>query len=579
MGLTSSLWIGSSALNASQVALSVTGNNLANAATPGYSRQIARLSPMRSQSVAARLSVGQGVHVSEVRRQIDEALQARLWGGIASEALAAQELGVLSQLEASLNELSGQDLSTELRSFWSAWSERANLTESSAVVVQHGERLAGFIRRLRADLVEQRGQLDAQLGVLVERADGLLDEIAALNGEIARVEGGGGGTANTLRDRRDALVTELSAAMDVSVVERETGTIDVLVGSVPVVHGTLSRGLTVRAETEGDRMRLSVAVRDDGTELSILSGTIGGMLASRGGAIESSLAELDRIASQLIFQVNRVHSTGVNKTGLATTSGTLAFGATDRTRALNDPANGVTSALPFRAVNGGFLVRVKQVGTGATEEVFIKVDLDGRDASGAPGFADDTSAETLRASLDAVDGVRATFTSDGRLKIDADAGFEFSFGDDTSGALAVLGVNSFFTGRDGADIDVRTELSANPSLLMAGRVVNGTLVENANALKLAGLEEFQIGALGGRTIGGAWSDHVQGVGVGTQSAQTRAEAAALVREGLEAQRAAVSGVSIDEESVNLISFQRQYQGAARFITVIDELTQTLIQMV
>jgi flagellar hook-associated protein 1 FlgK len=109
--------------------------------------------------------------------------------------------------------------------------------------------------------------------------------------------------------------------------------------------------------------------------------------------------------------------------------------------------------------------------------------------------------------------------------------------------------------------------------------VNGNLVENATALRMAGLEERVIAALGGRTIGGAWSDHVQGVGVNTQSAQTRAEAATLVREGLEAQRAAVSGVSIDEESVNLISFQRQYQGAARFISIIDELTQTLISIV
>lgn len=579
MGLTSSLWIGSSALNASQVALAVTGNNLANAATPGYSRQVARLTPLRGQAVTARLSVGQGVRVAEVRRQIDEALQARLWGGVSGEALAAQELGVLSRLEASLNELSGQDLSTELRSFWNVWSERANLTESSAVVVQHGERLARFIGRLRSDLVDQRVQIDLQAGAQLNRADALLDEIAALNGEIARVEGGGGGSANTLRDRRDALVTELSALMDVSVIERETGTIDVLAGSVPVVLGTISRGLTLKSETEGDQIRLSVALREDGTELDVHAGSIGGLLASRTGAIRESLEELDRIASRLIFEVNRIHSTGTNAAGLKTTTGTLALSAADRAVSLNDPGAGATAALPFRAVNGGFLVRVKQTTTGATEEVFIEVDLDGRDAAGAPGFGADTSAEDIRGAIDAIGGVRATFTPDGRLKIDADAGFEFSFGDDTSGALAVLGVNSFFTGTDARDIGVRGALSNNPSLLMAGAIVNGSLVENASALRIAGLQDRVLAQLGGRSIGGAWGDHVQAVGVGTQSAQTRADAATLVREGLDAQRAAVSGVSIDEESVNLISYQRQYQGAARFITVIDELTQTLISMV
>lgn len=579
MGLTSSLWIGSSALNASQAALQVTGNNLANAATPGYTRQVARLSPQRSQQLAPRVAVGQGVRVAEVRRQLDEAIQARLWGGISSEAQAAGQLGVLAQLEASLNELSGQDLSTELRSFFSAWSERANLTKSGAVVVQQGQRLASFVQRLRADLVDQRGQIDRQLGAQVDRANALLDSIAGLNVEIARVEGGGGGTANALRDRRDALVTELSGSIDVTVVERDTGSADVLVGSVPVVLGNTSRGLTLRSETRGGSTRLAVAVRDDGTELDVRGGSVGGLLAARGGEVASTIDELDRVAAQLIFQVNRVHSTGANAAGLTSTTGTLALAAGDRTLALNDPANTGAASLPYRAVNGGFVVRVKQTSTGAVQEVFVKVDLDGRDASGTPGTADDASAESIRAAIDAVDGVNASFTPDGRLRVDAQAGFEFTFGEDTSGALALLGVNSFFTGRDARDIAVRHELAANPSLLMTGRIVNGSLVENATALEIVKVADRTLGALGGRTIGGAWSDHVQGVGTSTQTAQSRADAATLVRDGLEAQRAAVSGVSIDEESINLISFQRQYQGAARFIGVIDELTQTLINLV
>lgn len=579
MGLTSSFWIGASALNASQVALQVTGNNLANAATPGYTRQIARMSPQRSQQLSPRTSVGQGVRVAEVRRQIDEALQARLWGGISTEAQAAQQLGVLSQLESTLNELSGQDLSTELREFFNVWSERANLSESSAVVVQQGERLANFVQRLRADLVDQRGQVDRQLGSQVDRAGALLDEIAGLNVEIARVEGGGGGTANSLRDRRDTLVTELSGFIDVNTVERDTGTIDVLVGSIPVVLGNMARGLTLRSETVDGETRVAVAVRDDGSELNIQGGTIGGLLAARGGGVDASIAELDGIASQLIFEVNRVHSTGTNATGLKTTTGSLGFSVADRLLALNDPDNTATGSLPFRAVNGGFLVRVKQSATGAVEEVFVKVDLDGRDASGAPGFDDDATAEGVRAAIDAVDGVRASFTADGKLKVDAEAGFEFSFRDDTSGVLAVLGVNSYFTGRDAGDIAVRGALASNPTLLLAGRIVNGALVENANAMRIVAVADKTLSQLGGRSIGGAWSDHVQRVGASTQSALTRADAATLVREGLDAQRAAVSGVSIDEESVNMIALQRQYQGAARFIGVIDELTQTLINLV
>ena len=578
MGLTSSLYIGSSALNASQLAIQVTGNNLANAATPGYSRQIARLTPMRGDAQTLGLSVGTGVRVAAVRRQVDEALQARVWSGLSGESLASQQLTVLSQLESTLNELTGQDFSSELRAFFNSWSERANLSQSSAVVVERGVRLASFVQRLRADMTGQREQIDRQLAVEVERADALLTEIAGLNGAIAEAESAGGAVANELRDRRDHLITELSGFLDVSVVEQASGVVDVLVGSTPIVLGARVRGIELKRQTVNGEPRVAVALKEDGQELAVSEGRIGGMLRSRAGDISDTIAQLDRVASQLIFQVNRIHSMGANAHGLTATTGTLALATADRNVALNDPQNS-TASLPFRATHGGFLVRVRQAATNSTEEVFIKVDLDGKTASGAPGFGDDTSAESIRASIDAIDGVRASFTADGRLSISAETGFEFSFGNDTSGALAVLGVNSFFTGRDASDMGVRSDLSANPSRLMTGRIVNGALVENATALQIAGLEEAALPALGGRSLGQTWLDSVQRVGVATQSAQTRADAATLVREGLEAQQQAVSGVSIDEESINLITFQRQYQGAARFVSVVDELTQVLISLV
>src|SRR4051812_19103274 len=77
MSLSAALQIGTSALNAAQMAIQVTGNNLANAATQGYSRQIAILTPTRANS-AGRVTIGTGVGVSDVRRQVDDALQARL---------------------------------------------------------------------------------------------------------------------------------------------------------------------------------------------------------------------------------------------------------------------------------------------------------------------------------------------------------------------------------------------------------------------------------------------------------------------------------------------------------------------
>jgi flagellar hook-associated protein 1 FlgK len=578
MSLTGAMHIGSSALTASQLAIQVAGNNLANAATPGYSRQLAYLTPLRGDHSQPGLSVGQGVRVTDVRRQVDSALQSRLWVGVSNEAATAQTHDILSQVESALNELSDSDLSSALSDFFNTWSERANLTKSSAAVVQQGQQLAQFLQRLRGDLVAQRDQVDDQIASQVTRADSILTEVARLNGAIAEAETTGG-VASDLRDQRDSLITELSGYMDVSVVEQASGSIDVLVGSTPVVLGGRSRGLMVRRETRGGAVSVKIAVAQDQRELNVTSGRLGGLLASRGTAVDGTIDTLDTLASQLIFQVNRIHSTGSNQPGLRSTIASLGVALSDRTLALSDPANATLSALPFEAVNGGFVVRVKNSGSGAEEETYVRVDLDGRDATGAVGTGDDTSAEDIRAALDAVDGISASFTPDGRLRVTADSGYEFSFADDSSSALAVLGVNSYFTGTDASDIGVRDDLVTNPNQLAVGQVRGGNFVENGAAMQMVQLQDRTLTALGGRSLKDHWGDEVQRLGVATETAATGADAASLVRQNLDAQRSAVSGVSVDEESINLLTFQRQYQGAARFISTVDEMTQTLLSIV
>ncbi|MFN0133053.1 MAG: flagellar hook-associated protein FlgK [Phycisphaerales bacterium] len=577
MGLSSALNIGASGLTASQLAIQITGNNLANAATPGYSRQVAILQPSRTQMVGC-LSLGSGVTLDHVRRQVDEALQSRLRDGLSQEAGAGQEFATLAAIESILGELGDNDLSSELTEFFNTWSERANLIQSSAVVVQQGARLAGFMQRLRGDVLGQRDQIDRQLSTQAAAADGLLNKIAALNASIAEAGMGGGGT---LRDQRDVALAELAGLIDITVVEQESGAVNVLSGSTPLVLGSRSRGLELvsRSGAAGAKgLEIAISVREDGETLAVSSGSMGALLAQRSGAIDDTVAKLDAVAAALIHEVNRLHATGTNAAGLASATGTLSVPLADRTLAMNDPANATCAGLAFQAVDGGFTVEVRGPG-GARQTVRIDVDCDGRNAAGDSGFDDDTSIEDIRAAIDGIDGLSATFTADGRLDIKADTGFSFSFADDSADVLATLGVNSYFTGNDASDIGVRAALSESPNLLTTGRMVNGQFVENGTALAIAGLRDAANAGLDGRSITSAWIDSVQRLGVKTDAASANAEAAATVREGLEAQRQSVSGVNIDEESVNLLTYQRQYQASARLITVVDQLTQELLAIV
>ena len=217
--------------------------------------------------------------------------------------------------------------------------------------------------------------------------------------------------------------------------------------------------------------------------------------------------------------------------------------------------------------------------TGASETKRINIDLDGITNTGTPGTANDTSLASLTSSLNTVSNLSATINPNGTLAINAATGYSVSFAEDSSGVLAVLGVNSYFTGHDATDIDVRSELQTTPGLLSTGAVNNGQSVDNSAALVIAALHNKPNDFFGGQSISSAWRDAAQQVGADAQAATSQANSASLVRQNLEAQRSAISGVSVDEESINLLSYQRQYQGAARFITVVDDMTQTLLGLI
>ena len=583
MSLTSTLLIGRSGLTAAQTGLQVAGDNLANAATPGYTRRVVSLTPAVGPYEGPNSYNGQGVLVNRISRAIDPAIVSRLRSAISEESATRASFETLSQVESVLAPLSETSVSSQLNAFFDAFSELANnptSAESRALIVQQGQSLGSYLGGLRGDLRTLAGQVESQIESGVERADGLLTEIGRLNQAIVRTELGRGEDPG-LRDQRDALVQELSGLLDISVLERTNGSVDVYVGSTPIVLEGRSLGLAVdRFEMNGSDEPVLTLVTTEGPEQQKIypaSGRLGGLLAQKNGRIDSAIAEIDRLASSLIFEVNRLHTQGRSFPGLTETTGTLRVQeAGDQVAAFNDPANGRFASLPFGPVNGSFEMTVTDRATGLTQTHRFDVDLDGIDAAGATGFSDDTSLQDVVDWMNAsVPNITASITGAGELRVTAAAGHEFGFANDTSGVLATLGINTFFTGEDASDLGVRADLAANPSRVVAGL----SLGSNEAALGISQLRERPIEALGGVSLLERWRQTNDAVAVGTAAARTESEAAGQVRASLEAQRASVSGVSVDEETINMIAYQQQYQAAARLISTVDELTQILINLV
>ena len=563
MSLNGALQVGRSAIMASQTAMQVAGNNMANASTPGFNRQTARLATTIPQSWGNNQSIGTGLQVTRIARTVDTALQGRVRSALSDENGAAIDQRFLLAVESVRNELGDANLSSRLNAFFSSFSELANNPNDEAlrsVVVQQASGLAGSIRDMRKDHVQVRTEIDRTLESAVRAADELLTQIADLNVQISRTElGGSVGPANELRDRRDALISEVAKYLPISTLEQPNGMIDVVVDSQPLVQGGLSRGVKVTADVVGGELTTRFRIKNDGALMSPNEGQIGALLRQRAETVEPAIESLDTLAREMMFQVNKVHSQSQGQIGITSVTG------------LNRITNAVvplnSTEIPFAMRNGAFELHVKSLATGLRTTVTVSVD---------PATATLTDLRNAVNAAIPAGTASASITADNTLRLDANAGYELSFANDTSGVLAGLGINSIFGGYDAKTIEINSQVLADPRLLAVARDhVPGS---NGGALAIAALSTNPIEALGGRSIRGFWTASTTELGVRAEAANNRAESTALVRESLDSQIQALSGVSIDEESINMLAFQRQFQAAARFITAIDETIQQLLRL-
>lgn len=563
MSLNGALQIGRSAIVASQAAMQVAGNNMANAATPGYHRRTVHLAGSRDEIIVAGAFAGTGVTLQAIKREVDTALQARFRDASSEQNANLIDQRFLAALETIQNELTDNDLSSALSDFFNSFSELANNPEDHAIrslVVETGLALADRIASLGQAYQKTIEEIDRSLGTTIIEANDLLNGISMLNGQITQTEQGASEAGN-LRDQRDALINELAQFIDLTVIEQESGSVDILVDSVPILLAGVNRGLDVRYETVNGQLDVSFRVAADGTQLQASAGTIGGLLRQRVDTIEPAINDLDTFAGELIHQVNRTHSQGQGRHGFESVAGTYLVD--DTTLNLNN----VDVGLEFPIDNGSFFIHVTHQATGVRTTHQINVN----------GNADSLDDLIARINVGVgVPNVTAGSGFGGVLTLDAATGYEISFSDDTSGALAALGINTFFTGHNGSTMGINQAVKGNPNLLAAG--AGHVAGSNDTALALADLQDKPISTLSDRSLRQYWHDAVNSLAVKSGAANLAVESSTLVSQSLEAQIQAVSGVSIDEESINLLMFQRQFQAAARFISVIDETLQTLLSI-
>lgn len=578
--MSGSFSIGRSGLAASQLGMNITGNNIANANTPGFSRQRVDLAPSANQ-IQGRLRIGSGVDVQGIRRLTDLALQQRLLASTSAESAASTNSSLLSGMEDIAGKLDAQgrlELNNEVNAFFDDWSSLGsnNPTTTRSTVVARGSALASYLRTLRGQINSQTGTIDAQLSAAASSTDSLLREVARLNTQIVNA---GSSAAASLQDQRDGVLAKLANLVDITTAPQDNGTVNVYVGSTMLVDAGTYRGVKIDTRTVGTEQVVVLATADNGEVIGAKGGRVGALLQQRGTSVQDALDRLDRLASELIHEVNRVYSQGSALTAVRSYTGATRVVAPDRPLAFNDPTNATFAALTHRPTSGAITLRVASDSTGTFNDVNIPIDLNGLTSTGTPGFADDTSLDDLAAAINALPNLSATITPEGQLRINAAAGHTLSIVSDTSGVLTSLGINTYFAGNDATDIAVRGDLDADASTLSVRAIVGGIPTDNGVSNAIVGLRTKAIANLQGNTLLGDWSAYVQDLGVQVATAETASDTANAVTENLTSQLNAVSGVSLDEEAINLVLFQTQYQASARYISVLQQMTDTLLRMV
>jgi len=357
MGISRLADIGISALFTAQEAISVTGHNIANVNTPGYSRQQVTLSENAPQDGSPG-QIGTGVQATSIRRSFDSFIEGQLVssGSQVGEFTASSK--AMAQLEPLFGDANNQGIGASLNDFFSALQDVAtNPGDLSArtVLLSKATTLAGQFNQSAGALTTGQQSIDFQIGQSITSVNSLTSQIAGLNAQIAAAESSGQ-QANDLRDERGVALTNLGAQVNISSIEDARGQVTVFTGNGQVLVDKERTYKLVGVPDLSNNGLLDVRYDAGGgttTSLApvIQSGQLKGLLDVRDQTIPSLQGSLDALASALVTQVNQQHQLGFGLDGstsknffapTGTTASTIAVSLTDvRQIAASSTAGGV----------------------------------------------------------------------------------------------------------------------------------------------------------------------------------------------------------------------------------------------
>ncbi|MBI5327354.1 MAG: flagellar hook-associated protein FlgK [Deltaproteobacteria bacterium] len=549
MGLTGVLNIGKTALLTSQTAIQTTSHNIANVNTPGYTRQRANLAAGEPVLGGGKY-LGTGVKLTGVERVYDRFINAQILDASEANGRYSALEDRLRRLEGIFNDSQRLGAADVLNGFFDAIHDVVNDASSysaRAVLLSKAEIMTDRINSLDLRLRDEIRNIESEINNAAKDINSLAAQIAVLNGKIQEIEAGGSENANDLRDERELLLKKLAEKIDMTALEdSESQQMTVLAaGGNLLAAGGAASSLTVSANT-GNNNYYDVMLGDHNITDNISSGKLKGLIEARDSHFQDALTRLDILSASITKEFNVLHSGGY---GLDSSTGNNFFTALSPIiTTMSSNTGGATASASVQTLSSLTLDDYEIRFTSSSSFNIVNTTEDTIVSTG--------NSYTSGANID-FEGLRAVITNDTGSPQSGDI-FRISV---TKGAAQNIGM---------AVTDPNKFAAASTSATLPGG--------NANVVNMAELENSNVMANGTAVFSGYYTAIVADIGVSSGEAKTNSDAQTLVLEELESYRDSISGVSLDEEGINLLKYQHSYQAAAKVITTVDDMLNTLMSL-
>jgi flagellar hook-associated protein 1 FlgK len=546
MSIGSLLFTARDALMTNQLAIDITGGNIANINTPGYSRQRADLVSVGGVNLSSSTSTYIGVDISRVVRVFDRFIESQVIDQQQNKGYGDALLQSMQNIEVILDDTSGGGISDQLTKFWASWE---NLSANPAGTVERNallssaETLTGAISAYRENLVSINTDLNRNIEETASQINGKIDELADVNSQIIQMQSDSG-EKNDLLDKRTTLLGELSLLTTINYTENADGTVNVYMPSGDsLLDQLVKRPLSVTVNSSTDESDVFISGNSSKINSMLTGGKIGAYI---------DLQDTYGTASADVRSVTGTGSTGtVEATGIYT-------GDVSKTYAIRITGAGATYDL---STDGGSTWT-----TPVPNTVTTTISLDDGVTLNATGsfIANDTFYVDVGGKV--IDSLNA-FTNALATEVNNlhSTGFD---------AYQNTGIN-FFTLTNGI-LEVNDPIVADIKRIAASASVTG---DGEMASSIAAIQDKLTMNGDSTSMSNFLAAIVGRIGKQTSDAATNNDHQTMITNYLNNQRESISGVSLDEEMLRLIQYQMGYNAAGKLVTTVNDMLDVLMGLV